>query len=52
MAKVKNLTIRSTDKEDLKRLKEEYEMLGRFCTLKEDKLIVHALDPRLGKKKS
>jgi hypothetical protein len=50
MAKSRNHVVHSSDKEDLKRLKEEYEMLGRYCTLKNDSLIVHALDPRHGKK--
>jgi len=50
MAKSRNHVIYNTDKEVLKRLKEEYEMLGRYCTIKGESLIVHALDPRHGKK--
>lgn len=51
MAKHRNHVIWSSDQAELKRLKEEYEMLGRFCKLGTDNLIVFALDPRAGRKR-
>lgn len=50
--KHKNHVIYSKDQADLKRLREEYEMLGRYCTLDEGVLTVFALDPRHGRKRS
>jgi len=49
--KHKNHVIYSNDQADLKRLQEEYEMLGRYCTLGQGILTVFALDPRTGKRR-
>ena len=50
MARQRNHVIRSSDQEDLKRLKEEYESLGRDTKLTQGELIVLAL-PRKYKRK-
>jgi hypothetical protein len=39
------------DEEKLRRLKEEYEYIGRVCKLEKDRLIVFALPPHKPKKK-
>lgn len=46
MARPKNHVIYSKDQEDLKRLRDEYEMLGRKTELKPGQLIVLALPRR------
>lgn len=39
------------DQETLKRLKAEYEYIGRVCELRDDRLIVFALPPHKSKNK-
>lgn len=43
MSKIKNHYVYSENREELDRLQQEYEMLGRYCTREVDTLIVHAL---------
>lgn len=51
MAKHKNQVITRKDPQELIRLKEEYEMIGRQTKLEEGQLIVFALPQRKQKEK-